>query len=363
MDIRSIAIAVANDLCRRANSIYRQALDKADFDKAGITEPLVLAHFLAQVFHETGGLTILYEDLNYSAKRMTEVWPGRFPTIASAEPYAHNPEALGEKSYGGRMGNSKPGYGFKFRGRGGTQLTGFESYLAFSRAYGVDFVSDPDLICTPEYALASALFEWKQKNCTALAKKNNIAGVTHSINGGLIGFDDRVKWFNRIWPKVQKYAGLEATPSWQHADEDDDIRDIQTKLVAAGYPVDVDGRKGPETTEAIKRFQQDNGLQVDGVCGDVTMRVLSGKSADTKMPRVAAPKEPANTAPAGLVGLGLGEAGQTVLDKVDTLKPVADGIPYLSYALTAISIIAVGLIAWGVIGPTLHRAFRPGAPA
>ena len=63
------------------------------------------AAFLAQVGVESGDLRNTEENLNYSAERLHAVWPRRFPTVASAQPYAHNPEALGNHVYANRLGN------------------------------------------------------------------------------------------------------------------------------------------------------------------------------------------------------------------------------------------------------------------
>ena len=87
-----------------------------------------LQYFLAQLGHESNGLTHKEENLNYSAKRLTEIWPSRFPTLDSAKPFAFNPEKLANKVYGGRMGNTEPGDGYRYRGRGYIQLTGRETY-------------------------------------------------------------------------------------------------------------------------------------------------------------------------------------------------------------------------------------------
>jgi putative chitinase len=88
-----------------------------------------LAAILAEVYHETGGqMQPVEENLNYSAKRLTQVWPGRFPTIDSAKPYANNPQRLANKVYGGRMGNTGPNDGWLFRGRGLPQITGRDNY-------------------------------------------------------------------------------------------------------------------------------------------------------------------------------------------------------------------------------------------
>src|SRR5271156_4184912 len=79
---------------------------------------LRLCHFLAQIFTETGALTTLTENLNYSASRLVAVWPRRLPTLQVAEAYAHDDEKLANFVYGGRMGNTNSGDGFLYRGRG-----------------------------------------------------------------------------------------------------------------------------------------------------------------------------------------------------------------------------------------------------
>jgi len=88
-----------------------------------------LAAVFAEVYHETGGkMQPVEENLNYSAKRLTQVWPGRFPTLASAQPFANSPQKLANKVYGGRMGNAGPNDGWLFRGRGLPQITGRDNY-------------------------------------------------------------------------------------------------------------------------------------------------------------------------------------------------------------------------------------------
>ena len=105
-----------------------------------------LAYALATVRHEVGpNMLPIVENLNYSAQRMCQVWPSRFPTISHAAPYANNPEALGNKVYGGRLGNGVFD-GFKFRGRGiGAQITGYDSYKKYGDLLGIDMVTNPDL--------------------------------------------------------------------------------------------------------------------------------------------------------------------------------------------------------------------------
>ena len=97
------------------------------FAKYGITTPLLAAHVMAQISHECGAGHDVVENLNYTAGRMMQVWPSRFPAMAMAAPYAGNPRALANKVYNGRMGNAAGSDdGWNFRGRGAAQTTGRE---------------------------------------------------------------------------------------------------------------------------------------------------------------------------------------------------------------------------------------------
>lgn len=194
-----------NRLAPNARANYKEAFAQADtvLEAYGINKnALRVSHFMAQVLHEVGGLTILIENMNYSAQRITQVWPGRFPTISAALPFAHNPEKLANKTYGGRMGNNNPGDGFKFIGRGMIQLTGRSSYKKFGDILGVDLTADPDLAFSAQWALKIAAEEWKEKGCNAFADADDIRRITRGINGGLIGLESRQAWLDktkRIW--------------------------------------------------------------------------------------------------------------------------------------------------------------------
>ena len=183
-------------LAPRARESYQEAFVREDVLAAsGLLErPLRLAHFLAQVSHETGGLTILVEHLHYRAERLMAVWPSRFPTRATADPYAGNPEALANHVYGGRMGNVEPGDGWRFRGRGLLQLTGRANYTRVGRAIGLDLAGQPYLVASAEHALAVAVEVWRAAGCMAHADADDVVKVTRAINGGTNGLADRRTW-------------------------------------------------------------------------------------------------------------------------------------------------------------------------
>ena len=138
-----VTIEHVRRLAPNARSSYREAFEnsKPVFDRCGISEsPLRVAHFMAQVLHESGALTLQIESLNYSAPRLPEVWPSRFKPIGplDAADFAHNEQRLGNEVYGGRMGNTAPNDGFTYRGRGLLQLTG----RGFSNADLTPYVVD-----------------------------------------------------------------------------------------------------------------------------------------------------------------------------------------------------------------------------
>jgi putative chitinase len=170
---------------------WAEALNLA-FETFGIETPEQQASFLGQCAHESANFTALTENLNYKAESLCKVWPKRFPTLESAQPYHRNPEKIANKVYSSRMGNGDEasGDGWKYRGRGLIQLTGKSNYEAFGKAIDVDVVSDPDLVETPAYAALSAGWFWSTNRLNEIA--SDITAVTKKINGGTHGLEDRI---------------------------------------------------------------------------------------------------------------------------------------------------------------------------
>lgn len=165
----------------------------ATFQKYNISTPTRQAFFVGQCAHESNNFTRLEEGLNYSAARLMAVWPSRFSNLDVASQYANNPEKLANKVYAGRMGNGneESGDGFAFHGRGLIQLTGRELYANCGSSLGVDLLSHPDWLATPEYAALSAGWFWAKKGLNSLADSKDYDTMTKRINGGLNGQDDR----------------------------------------------------------------------------------------------------------------------------------------------------------------------------
>ena len=169
--------------------------------KFEITTPLRLAHFLAHASVECAGGTTLEENLNYSAERLHAVWPMRFPTIGSAQPYAHNPRFLADKVYDGRMGNrAGTDDGWNYRGRGLIDITGAAMYERVGKAAGVDLEGNPGFASAPETALAVAAALWKLSSANYFADRDEIRAETKVINGGLTGLADREAWL-KVWKR------------------------------------------------------------------------------------------------------------------------------------------------------------------
>ena len=150
--------------------------------------------FLAQLAVESLELTRLEENLNYSARRLMEVWPKRFPTLEVAAGYANNPSALAEKVYGDRMGNGPEGSGdgYRYRGRGPIQTTGKDNYRAVAQGLGLPLLHEPERLLEPAVGARSAAFYWASKGCDDIA--HDIHAVTRRINGGLHGLNERRRY-------------------------------------------------------------------------------------------------------------------------------------------------------------------------
>lgn len=161
------------------------------FPSHQIDTPLRIAHCLAQACVETAGFTRLVENLNYSADRIRAVWPSGFPTAAAPQPFAHNPVALANRVYGGRLGNIHPGDGWAYRGRGLKQTTGRANYEEVQKITGMPVVADPDLLADPDKGTLAGCVYWRERDCAALADADDLVRLTTRINGGLTGLDQR----------------------------------------------------------------------------------------------------------------------------------------------------------------------------
>lgn len=143
-------------------------------DEAQINTPARIAAFLAQVGHESG-------DFRF----MEEIW-GPTEQQLRYEP----PSTLADK-----LGNTQPGDGFRYRGRGPMQLTGRKGYRDFTKAvgvnHGVDFEANPELVADPKWGFKAAAWYWTTRNLNALADAGNFDRITLLINGGYNGKADR----------------------------------------------------------------------------------------------------------------------------------------------------------------------------
>jgi putative chitinase len=161
-----------------------------------INTPARLSAFVAQVGHESGGFTRTVENLNYSADGLLKTWPTHF-TPAQAQQFAHQPDAIANQAYGGRMGNTYPGDGAKFKGRGLLQITGRVNYeavteLLHERISSVpDFAVMPGILAEPKWAAYSAAAFWVDHGLNELADIGAFDRITARVNGGQTGAVDR----------------------------------------------------------------------------------------------------------------------------------------------------------------------------
>jgi putative chitinase len=171
--------------------------------KFGINTPLRLAHFLGQCSHESGGFKSVSENLNYSAKRLLEIFPKYFKQPGLAESYARKPELIASRVYGGRMGNGPEPTreGYKFRGRGYLQCTGKSNYAEFDKFVDEDILANPDLVAT-KYPLVSAAWFFHKNGLVSICDRGIstevITQLTKRINGGIIGLDHRLSETNKF---------------------------------------------------------------------------------------------------------------------------------------------------------------------
>jgi putative chitinase len=155
-----------------------------------------LRNFLAQTLHETSLLERLEENLNYSAARIREIaakfrMGTRWYELGKvADLVAHNPEAIANRLYGGRFGNTQPGDGWKYRGRGIPMCTFRDNYALVQKVTGLSVLKDPDLLAQPLPALQAGIAWWERKVPDAIL--SDPEAVSRAVSGGDIGMDHRL---------------------------------------------------------------------------------------------------------------------------------------------------------------------------
>jgi len=132
------------------------------FAEFAMNEAIVLAHFMAQIAHETGSFRYMEE-------------------IASGADYE------GRKD----LGNVVAGDGKRYKGRGPLQLTGRANYKRYSRKIGIDIEGSPELVARPDIGLLVALHFWRANGLNDLARADDIRSITRRINGGYNGLESR----------------------------------------------------------------------------------------------------------------------------------------------------------------------------
>lgn len=164
------------------------------FPEYQMDAPCRIAEFVAQTAHEAGGYAVFEENLNYSAQALANTWPGRFavdPHARAKQPnakavsIAHQKEAIANAVYNRpKEGNTEPGDGWRYRGRGMLQLTFKNNYRASGSRIGVDLVAHPELAADPATSLRIALDFWKRCAANACCDAGDYYGARGLTNCG-----------------------------------------------------------------------------------------------------------------------------------------------------------------------------------
>jgi predicted chitinase len=236
----------------------------------GITSYLREAAFLAQLAHESAELRYMEE-------------------IASGAAYEGR----------ANLGNTQPGDGKRYKGRGPIQLTGRANYTKYGGLLGLDLVNNPTIAATKEVGFRIAGQFWKLNGLNELADQQQFKAITKRINGGYNGLDDRIKYYDRAKRVLNKDDGA-TTPAaadvaadaaacppavsgqapaypgspLRQGSKGANVQAMQGRLSDLGFSVSVDGNFGPGTATAVKAFQKSKNLSSDGVVGPGTWAAL-----------------------------------------------------------------------------------------
>jgi putative chitinase len=285
------------DLNSRSAILLKTAID------SGITDPRELANLMGNASVETGSFTRLHEDLSYTSEKAilsaSSSAGERFTraqiddALKSGDP-AQIATILYEGRNDGSLGNSEPGDGAKYFGRGFLQLTGRYNYHIFGDKFGIDLVGNPEQAADPTIAAKLAVSYWNDR--VPEEQRSDVRAAAIVVNGGEHGLADRIfaanSWSRTITPQLvadiqsgavslDQLAALRTIRPLHQGMHGDDVKHAQEELHDLGYlQADPNGRFGPATTAAVTAFQQDHALDVDGKIGRITQHHLDGDVRD-----------------------------------------------------------------------------------
>lgn len=219
---------------------------------------LRIAHFLGQTCHESAGF------------RTTE-------EFASGEAYEGRAD----------LGNTKPGDGRRYKGRGLIQLTGRANYREYGQRMGLPLEANPELAAEPVLSLRIACEYWKKRKLNTACDEDDVVNATKLINGGSNGLADRRAATSRAKAAIARIQGFlllgEAPPAagrpvLRRGSQGEAVAQLQRMLQQLGFMVAVDGDFGAGTEVAVAAFQRDRQLGVDGIVGRDTWTALDAAS-------------------------------------------------------------------------------------
>jgi putative chitinase len=245
--------------------------------KYNITTVERVAGFIAQCGHESRDFTVLTENLNYSASALNKIFSKYFERAGrDASEYHRQPERIANVIYADRMGNGSPasGDGWRYRGGGILQLTGFNNYSSFAESIGMTARSATDYVRIKEGALESACWFWTENNLNRYCDKQDIVGMSKRINGGTHGLDDR----KTRYLHAMDVLGGDLEPAEINLDVvlKEGSRGPAVALIQRELGITADGIYGPGTARSVKRWQKKQGLTADGIVGPNTIKALLG---------------------------------------------------------------------------------------
>lgn len=255
--------------------------------KYGITTDKRIASFVSQCAHESMDFRVLEEALSYKTETLLKVFPRYFgPGKENPDEYARNPQKLANyvymdknRSKGGALGNVKENDGWAMRGKGLKQVTGRANHEAFGKTVGMTAEEAAEYLMTKKGALESALWFWGSRNLNEVADTGDVTRLTKIINGGDIGLADRQQRYAKamaaLGGKIEAAVNSQITDAVTQVLRKGSKGDLVKKLQAA-LGIGADGDFGQGTENALKKWQDRNGLTADGVAGPKTLAKLLG---------------------------------------------------------------------------------------